>query len=192
MLENYNPKVLVRNGTIAFTACIALAYALYPHWVTLSGFAAQWYTLVPFILAMLIAMFELWYVAARLRKHGGLTAGANALYVSAVSIGLVICIPYARTAIQKDIHDIVARVFALSAALGFALIAKHLQNSVLGALSGTMFGICVLELVFLARYAAHPVQPWVWTVLELVAVASLIAAIDITVKLLEQKTKLHK
>lgn len=187
MLENYNPRILVRNGTIAFTACIALAYALHPHWVTLSGFASRWYTLIPFVLAMFIAMFELWYVAARLRKYGRLTAAANALYVSAVCIGLVVCIPYAGTAIQKDIHNIVALVFALSAAFGFAVIAKRLGNYILGMLSGTMFGICVLELVFLARYEAHPVRPWVWTVLELVAIASLIAAIDVAVTLLGKK-----
>jgi len=77
MFENYHPKSLVRNGTIAFTACIAFAYALHPHWATLSGFAARWYTLIPFVLAMGIAMFELWYVATRLHKHGHLTTAAN-------------------------------------------------------------------------------------------------------------------
>jgi len=189
VLENYSPRLLVRTGTIAFTVCIALAYALYPHWVTLSSFALHWYTLTPFILAMLIAMAELWYVAAKLRRSG-LTLGANALYVSGTFIGLVVCIPYVGSAIQKDIHDIVALVFALSAALGFAVIAKPLRSYILGTLSGVMFGICALELVFLARYKAHPVHAWVWTVLELIAIASLIAAIDSTVTALERKTKL--
>ena len=188
-LESYSPKLLVRNGTIAFAICIAFAYALCPHWVTLSGFALHWYTLIPFVLAMLIAMFELWYVATKLRQHNILNAGAYALHVSAVFIGLVACIPYMGTAIQKDIHDIVALVFALSAALGFALIAKPLRSPTLGTLGGIMFGICALELVFLASYKAHPVHAWVWTVLELIAIASLITAIDITVKALERKTK---
>jgi predicted membrane protein len=107
-----------------------------------------------------------------------------------VFVGLVACIPYTGAAIQKDMHDIVALLFALSAVVGFAFIAKRLQNYTLGSLSGTMFGVCVLELIFLARYKAHPVQSWVWTVLELAAIASLIAALGITVKTLEQKTKL--
>ncbi|HSX35458.1 MAG TPA: hypothetical protein VLH84_00825 [Patescibacteria group bacterium] len=92
-------------------------------------------------------------------------------------------------AVQKDIHDIVALLFGLAAACGFAAIAKQWRNYALGTLSGLLFGICVLEVIFLARYKAHPVYPWVWTVLELIAVASLSAALYITAGFLERKTK---
>lgn len=187
--RNFGPRLFVRTGTILFSISIAFAYSICPHWVTLSQFAAQWYTLVPFVFAMLIAMLELGYIANRLRRHGRLNAGANALYASAVFVALVVCVPYMGSAAHKDLHDIFALLFALSAAFGFASIAKQLKNYALGALSGVMFGICILELVFLARYKAHPVYPWVWTVLELAAIAALIAALTITAKILEPKAK---
>lgn len=160
---------------------------MYPHWVTLSGFATQWYTLVPFVFAMLIAVLELGIIATQLHRHNRLVIGANALYTSAVFVGFVVCIPYLGSAVQKDIHDAAALLFALSAAFGFACIARQLRNYVLGALSGVLCGVCTLELVFLARYSEHPVRPWVWTVLELTAIASLIAALDVTAQVLEPK-----
>lgn len=184
-----NPRFLIRIGTLLFSLSIAFAYAVYPHWVTLSDFAAQWYTLIPFTFAMVIAMLELWYIAAQLRQHGRLATGAVALYTSAIFVGLVVCIPYRGSAAQKDIHDATALLFALSAAFGFASMARRLRNYMLGMLSGALFGICALELIFLARYNTHPVRPWVWTMLEVAAIASLIAALDITAKILDSKSK---
>jgi hypothetical protein len=172
------PRLLVHIGTILFSASIALAYALYPHWVTMSHFAEHWYTLIPFVVAMLIAMLELAYIATQLHHHGGVVTGANAFYASAAFIALVICIPYLGSATQKDLHNLVALLFALSAAFGFVMVAKGLRNYVIGTLSGAIFIICLLELVFLARYKAHPVYTWVWTVLELAATAALIIGLD--------------
>lgn len=169
LIESSSPKSRVRSGTILFALCIAFAYAVYPHWVTLSHFAAQWYTLLPFVLAMLIAMAELWYVGSQLHRHSDLRVGANALYASAVCAGLLLLIPYMGKAYQKDAHDLIALFFVLFAASGFGLIARRLRNHLLGSLSMVLFMICVLELIFLARYKLHPVYPWVWTALELTA-----------------------
>src|SRR5581483_6574315 len=122
MARDFNPKILVRIGTVAFTACIILAYALYPHWVTFSHFATQWYTFIPFTFAMLIAMTELWYLSDRLHGLNELKMGANALRASAVCAGLILCVPYVGNATQKGVHDLITLLFVLFAAFGFAFI----------------------------------------------------------------------
>lgn len=190
-LEKFSPKSLVRNGTILFVVSIAFSYAIYPHWVTLSHFASQWYTLLPFAFAMIIAMLELWYLCSRLHKYANYRLSANALYASAVSAGLILCVPYKYGATQKDTHNFIALLFVLFAASGFTSIARRMRSYTLGALSGILFVICVLELIFLDRYKSHPVHPWVWTVLELSGILALIAALNIIAEVLEQKKGLH-
>lgn len=178
-LKNFHPRLVVYGGTILFGASIALAYVLSPHWGALSHFAEHWYTFIPFALAMSIAVFELVYAATLLRRINGMNLGSNALYASAGFMALVVCIPFLGSPLQKDIHDLVALLFALSVVFGFAAIARRLQNYILAVLSGLLFAICVLEIVFLARYNAHPVQPWVWTVLELGAIVLLVIGLDV-------------
>lgn len=179
LLRRPSPRAVIHAGTVLFAASISSAYLLYPHWVTLSHFAQQWNTLVLFVFAMLVAMFELAYVAVKVRSRSPLAAGF--LYASAACLGLVVCVPYLGSATQKDLHDLFALLFALCAGAGFAVLAKRLRSVALGTLSGMIFAICLLELMFLANYAAHPVQPWVWTVLELGAIASLVAGLDVVV-----------
>jgi hypothetical protein len=190
ILQNASPKSLVRIGTIAFTMCIGFAYALYPHWITLSDFVGRWYTLILFVIAMLIAILELWYLGRELRRHPHFQAGANTLYVSAVCACLILCVPYTGSAPQKDIHDAIGVLFVIFAASGFALIAKRLRNYPLGSLSGLMFGLCVLELIFLARYKAHPVHAWAWTVMELTGIAMMMAALYIIGGILEKEAQI--
>lgn len=189
ILQNVSPKSLVRVGTITFTVCIAFAYALYPHWITLSDFAERWYTLIPFVLAMLVAILELWYLGHRLNRYPHFRLGAIALYASAFCACLILCVPYMGSAPQKDVHDIIALLFVVFAASGFVSIAKRLRNYPLGSLSGLMFTLCVLELIFLARYKAHPVYAWVWTVMELTGIAMMMAALYVIGGVLEKEAK---
>ena len=188
-IKGVSPRAIIHTGTALFTLCIALAYALYPHWVTLSHFAEQWYTLIPYTAAMVVALAELGYVAHLLRQCGSLIASSNMLYASTCFIALVICIPYLGTPLQKDIHNIVALAFAVSATVGFAILAKRIANVTLWMLSSLIFGICILEVFFLARYAMHPVYPWVWTVLELTAIALLIISLDVITVVLRKTTQ---
>lgn len=177
-LQSLHPRFVIYGGTVLFTANILLAYMLSPHWGALSHFAEHWYTFIPFAVAMIIAILELVYAAILLRQTLGMATGANALYMSAGFMALVVCIPFLGSPLQKDIHDLVALLFALSVVFGFAAIAKRLKNYMLATLSGLLLAICVLELVFLARYNAHPVQPWVWTALELGTIVLLIMGLD--------------
>jgi peptidoglycan biosynthesis protein MviN/MurJ (putative lipid II flippase) len=73
------------------------------------------------------------------------------------------------------------------AAFGIAYSGRQLRNYVLSAISGTLLGICMLELIFLARYNTHPVEPWVWVVLQLAATLLLIVGLYIIAEKLEQK-----
>jgi hypothetical protein len=162
---------------------------MYPHWIVISRFVSQWYTLPTFVIAMLIAVLELWYLASKLHRHIHFTLGANALYASALCVVLTLCIPYTGSATHKDMHNLITLLFVLFAASGFALIAKQLRSRILGMQSGVLFAICVLELVFLARHTAHPVYSWVWPVLELSGIAMLIAALYIIAATVDRKTK---
>jgi len=78
-------------------------------------------------------------------------------------------------------------MFVLLGALGVALIAKHLKHVLLGVISATMIAICILELVLLARFNAHPVDAWVWTILQLILTPLLIYALYVIAGTLEQK-----
>ncbi len=178
-LKTFHPRLLVYIGTVLFSANIILAYVMSPHWGALSHFAEHWYTFIPFAVAMIIAMLELVYAATLLRQAGGLAVGSNTLYASAGFMALVVCIPFRGSPLQKDLHDLVALLFALSIVFGFAVVAKLLRNYMLAMLSVLLFVICILELVFLARYSTDPVQPWVWTILELGAILLLVAGLDV-------------
>src|ERR1700733_1470367 len=137
ILENSNPRSFVRKGTVLFASSISLAYMLSPHWVTFSHFASHWYTLVLFVIAMCVALLELWYISNKLRQYPSLSLGANALGASAVCIALILCIPYIGTSTQKSIHNLVTLLFVLFAAFGFASIAKVLRSHIL-ATSGSV------------------------------------------------------
>lgn len=178
-LQSLHPRFVVYGGTVLFAANIIFAYMLSPHWGALSHFAEHWYTFILFAAAMIIAILELVYAAILLRQTLGMATGANVLYMSAGLMALVVCVPFLGSPLQKDIHDLVALLFALSVVFGFAVIAKRLKNHMLATLSGLLLAICILELVFLARYTAHPVQPWAWTVLELGAIVLLIVGLDV-------------
>jgi hypothetical protein len=180
-------KILVRKGAILFAACITLDYVLYPHWVTFSHFATQWYTLVPFIIAIATCTTLLWSVGSKLRQFTPLRSGGTALMASAISAVFIICIPYTGAATQKSIHNTAVLLFVLLAALGIAIIAKRLRQAALGLISATLIGICILELILLAHYNEHPVRPWVWVVLQLILTPLMITALYIIAHVLERR-----
>ncbi len=186
--KHLTPKAFVRNGAILFTVSIACAYVLYPHWVTFSLFAGQWYTLPFFIVAMLITMLQLWYISAKLRQQVQLRFGGTVMRASAICVILVICIPYRGGLTQKSIHNAAVLLFVLLAALSLIRLAKPLHSITLGVMSGALVALCVLELVFLARYNMHPVYPWVWVVLQVIVTAILMLALYVIALRLEQKS----
>lgn len=170
-------KTLIRDGAILFAVCISLSYALYPHWVTFSHFANRWYTFIPFAIAIGTCGLLLWKVGSELRRHANLRSGGTVLIASAVSASLILCVPYAGSSIQKDIHNMIALLFVLLAACGLAITAKRWRFVILGVISGALVGICVIELTLLARYVEHPVSPWIWTVLQLILTPLIIVAL---------------
>jgi hypothetical protein len=187
-LETIRPILIVRAGILVFTLCIAFAYALYPHWVTLSDFASMRATMLLYVFAMLVATAEIYYLGSKLRRNPRLKFGANTLCASAIFAGLIVCVPYTGSNVQKDIHDAAALFFVLFAATGFASIANQLRNYVLAAMSGVIFALCILELLFLSRNKLNPTQPWLWTILELTGIAALVAAMYILAGVLESKS----
>jgi hypothetical protein len=190
-LDDFKPITLIRYGTIVFILLIAFAYMLYPHWITLSDFVHHWYTLIPFVLAMLIAILELWYVGNRLYRHVQLRTSAVLLYASAISACLILCVPYTGSALEKDLHDAIGMLLVVLAASGFIAIARSLRHYLVGILGGLMFSLCILEAVFLARYKAHPVYSWVWTVMELAGIVTIMVALYIIGGIIETKSKLR-
>jgi hypothetical protein len=186
-LDDFKPRALIRYGTVAFILLIALAYTLYPHWVTLSDFVHHWYTLIPFVLAMFIAILELGYVGSRLYRHVQFRISNVLLYASAISACLILCIPYTGSALEKDLHDAIGMLFVILAASGFISIAKNLRQYGVGILGGLMFGLCILEAVFLARYKTHPVYSWVWTVMELIGIATMMVTLFIVGGIIEAR-----
>lgn len=140
---------------------------------------------------MLIAILELWYVGSRLHRHSQLRTSAVLLHTSAVFAFLIVCVPYLGSASQKDAHDILAMLFVVFAASGFVSVAKHSRHYTLGLLGGLMFGLCVLEAIFLARYKAHPVYSWVWTIMELAGIATMMAALYIIGRIMGNERELE-
>jgi hypothetical protein len=89
------------------------------------------------------------------------------MYTSAICIGLVVLIPYKGSSTQIALHNLAALLFIIFAAGGLAWLARKLHDIVLGLSAALQIGICILELIFLARFNQHPVYSWVWVVLQL-------------------------
>lgn len=159
-------KLLIRASIVFFAVNICLAYVFYPHWVTFSHLALQFYTLPFFLLAMGTTIFLLWHTGKRLRAQELHKAGI-ALYISAVCVGFVIVIPYTGSEAQIAIHNLAALLFVVFAAGGLAWLARKLHDAVLGLAASLQIVTCILELIFLVRFNQHPVYPWVWLVLQL-------------------------
>lgn len=159
-------KFLIRASIIFFALNIGIAYTFHPHWVTFSHLALQAYTLPFFLLAMGITVFLLWHTGRRLRAQDLHKAGI-AMYTSAACIGLVVLIPYAGSQTQIALHNLAALLFVLFAASGLAWLARKLHDNLLGVSAILQFGACILELIFLTRFDQHPVDPWVWVILQL-------------------------
>jgi hypothetical protein len=155
-------------GTAFFWLNIGLAYLLYPHWVAFSIFGTMWRTLTPYVLAMGTSVVMLWVISERLRRHDKFRVAGNALLIGAVFVGLVVFVPFEGSGAQKAVHDILALLFALSVAFGVTRMAWVTRNLLLWTLGLTQYLVCVLELIFFAIYDTYPVQPWVWTILEVV------------------------
>ena len=155
---------------------IAVAYILYPHWVTFSHLALQAYTLPFFLFAMGTTIFLLWHTGKRLRAQELHKAGI-AMYTSAACIGIVVLIPYRGSSTQIALHNLAALLFVIFAAGGLAWLARKLRDIMLGFFAVLQIGVCVLELIFLARFDQHPVYPWVWVVLQLLVTAILLLSL---------------
>lgn len=123
---------------------------------------------------MLICAVLLWRIGSELRRHAQLYKGGTALLASAASAILIICIPYTGSLTQKTVHDIIVLLFVLFAAFGIGWVGRQLKNYGMVTVSGTLLGICLLELIFIARFDTNPVYPWVWVVLQLGATLLLI------------------
>lgn len=115
---------------------------------------------------MAITVFLLLHTGKKLRAHELHVAGI-AMYLSAACMGLVVLIPYKGSGAQIALHNTAALFFVLFAAAGLAWLARKLHDTRLGLSSALQVGICTIELILLALYNQHPVQPWVWVVLQL-------------------------
>ena len=171
-----NDKALLQASIIFFALNIAIAYVLYPHWVTFSHLALQAYTLPFFLFAMGTTIFLLCHTGKRLRAQELHKAGI-AMYTSAACIGLVVLIPYRGSSTQIALHNLAALLFVVFAAGGLAWLARKLRDIMLGFFAVLQIGVCVLELIFLARFDQHPVYPWVWVVLQLLVTAILLLSL---------------
>jgi hypothetical protein len=171
-----NDKFLIQASIIFFALNICTAYIFYPHWVTFSHLALQAYTLPFFLFAMITTIFLLMHTGRRLRAQELHKAGV-AMYMSAICIGLVVLIPYRDSDAQIALHNLAALLFVVFAAAGLGWLAQKLRDTVLGLSAALQFGICVLELVFLARFNEHPVYPWVWVVLQLLVTFLLLVSL---------------
>jgi ABC-type transport system involved in cytochrome c biogenesis permease subunit len=106
---------------------------------------------------------------------------------SSISAILILCIPYAGSSAQRNVHNMVVLLFVLLAALGLAIIAKRLKTLALGLMSATLVVICAIELLLLARYNAHPVAPWVWVILQLILTPLIITTLYYVAHELERR-----
>ncbi len=169
-------KLLIRGSIILFMLSIGAAYILYPHWVTLSHLALQFSTLPFFLCAMAVTVFLLFHTGKRLRAEELHIAGV-AMYMSAICTGLVVLIPYKGSSMQISLHNAAALFFVLFAAIGLAWLARKLHDSMLGISAALQVGVCVLELILVVRIEQHPVQPWIWVVLQLFVTLLLLVAL---------------
>lgn len=178
-------KFLIRGSIVLFALCISVAYILYPHWVTFSHLALQLYTLPFFLCAMAVTIFLLLRVGKRLKAQELHVAGV-AMYISAACMGLVVLTPYRGSDAQIALHNTAALFFVLFAAFGLAWLARKLRDSRLAFSSAAQVGICLLELILLARFGQHPVRPWVWVVLQLVVTVLLLLSLLRVFSILEK------
>jgi len=111
-----------------------------------------------------------------------------AMYLSAACMGLVVLIPYKGSGTQIALHNAAALFFVLFAAIGLAWLARKLHDIGLGLSSALQVGICMLELILLARFDQHPVQPWIWVVLQLIITILLLLSLLRTFSILESST----
>lgn len=154
------------RGSIAlFVVNICLAYLLYPHWVTFSHLALQVYSLPFFLFAMAVTIFLLWHTGKRLRAHELHKAGI-AMYLSGICAGVVVLVPYKGGDTQIMLHNLAALFFVLFAAGALAWLARKLRDNLLGISAFLQAGVCLLELILLARFEQYPVDQWVWVVLQ--------------------------
>lgn len=181
-----NDKFLLKGSIILFALNIGVAYILYPHWVTFSHLALQAYSLPFFLLAMTITIFLLTHTGKRLRAQELHKAGI-AMYMSAICIALVVLIPYKGSTTQLAVHNLAALLFVLFAAGGLAWLARKLQDAMLGAAAAAQFSVCILELIFLARFNEHPVYPWVWVALQLFVTVALLLSLLRIFSVLEKR-----
>ena len=181
-----NDEFLIRASIIFFALNIGIAYTFYPHWKTFSHLALQAYTLPFFLLAMGVTIFLLAHTGRRLRAQELHKAGIT-MYISAMCIGLVVLIPYKGTNTQLALHNLAALLFVIFAATGLAWLALKLRDVMLGISAVLQFGICALELVFLARFSEHPVYPWVWVILQLLVTFLLLLSLLRIFSVLEKR-----
>lgn len=178
-------KMLIRGSILIFVLSIGMAYILYPHWVTFSHLALQLYTLPFFLCAMMATIFLLVNAGKKLKAQELHTAGI-AMYTSAICMGLVVLAPYRGSDAQIALHNAAALFFVLFAAIGLAWLALKLHDIRLGLSSALQVGICALELILLARFDQHPVQSWVWVVLQLIVTLLLLLSLLRVFSLLEK------
>lgn len=169
-------KLLIRGSIVLFALCIITAYILYPHWVTFSHLALQLYTLPFFLCAVAVTIFLLVHTGKKLRAQELHVAG-TAMYLSALCMGLVVLIPYKGSGAQVALHNTAALLFVLFAAIGLAWLARKLHDTRLGFSSASQVGICIVELILLARFNQHPVRPWVWAMLQLLVTILLLLSL---------------
>lgn len=101
-------------------------------------------------------MILLLYAGKKLKAHGLHMVGV-AMYLSAACLGLVVLLPYKGSGTQIAVHNAAALFFVLFAAIGLAWLARKLHDTGLGLSSAFQVGICITELVLLARISQHPV-----------------------------------
>jgi hypothetical protein len=181
-------KLLIRGSITLFALFIGTAYILYPHWVTFSHLALQLYTLPFFLCAMAVTIFLLLHTGKKLRTQELHVAGI-AMYLSAACMGLVVLVPYRGGATQIALHNTATLFFVLFAAVGLAWLAQKLHDARLALSSVAQVGICIVELILLANFNQHPVQPWVWVALQILVTILLLLSLLRIFSILEKLKK---
>jgi hypothetical protein len=137
---------------------------------------------------MAVVMFLLLHTGKKLRARELHVAGI-AMYLSAACMGLVVLIPYKGSGAQIALHNAAALFFVLFAAIGLTWLARKLHDIRLGLSSVSQVGICTVELILLARFNQHPVQPWVWVTLQLLVTILLLLSLLRVFSILERLKK---
>lgn len=178
-------KVVIRTSIFLFVCSIGVAYIVYPHWVTFSLLALQLHTLPFFLCAMAATIFLFLHTGRKLRLHN-LRGAGTAMYVSAACVGLVVLIPYKNSGVQLFLHNTAALLFVLFAAAAIAWLARGVRDRLLAVMAVLQVGLCIFELALMARYSQHPVQSWVWVILQMVVTILLLLSLLRIFALLEK------